>query len=155
MSVHPRDRLGRAVCAVLVVAQLALLTGCSSWNRMAPPKPGYATSPTRLSRITLDDQSQIQVHGLRVDGDTLRFAPAKGADSLHALAAIRMVGYEERHLNWVNTTLLVVGIAGTLYLGLLIAVVESGAASLTTQPTPETAAPEPPSAPPHTRPVRP
>jgi hypothetical protein len=65
----------RGLCALLL-ASIAL-QGCSAWNKVAPPKDGYATKPTQRSRLTLDDQSRLEVYGLSVDGDTLRFTPGK------------------------------------------------------------------------------
>ena len=124
MRVCPVDgRLGRALCVFLAAALLGSTTGCSAWNHKAPPKAGFISKPTQLARITLEDQSKVQVYGLRVDGDTLRFWPRKGAvlaaDSLRTVPAMRMVGYEEKHFEPAATVFMVGAIAGCLYVAFL------------------------------------
>ena len=132
----------RGAVALLLVSVLVLESGCSAWNRMAPPKDGFTSKPTQRQRITLEDQSKIEVTGLRVDGDTVRFEPGKNAGTMHALPTASMVRYEERHFDPVGTVLITAAVGAAVFYGLIFYYAATGQLDVITHPAQNTSAPQ-------------
>jgi hypothetical protein len=128
----------RALGTLSIGLVLVSASGCSRWQRFAPPPSGYSVPPERSIRLTLEDDSQVRVRGLRVDGDTLRFV--QDGDSI-ALGSRSVVGYEFKRFDAVGTVVLVAAIGGLVYLGLIGLYVATGGASLV---GPEHVAPDAP-----------
>jgi hypothetical protein len=128
----------RALATLSIGLVLVSASGCSRWQRFAPPPSGFSVPPGRSVRLTLEDDSQVRVRGLTVDGDTLRFV--QDGDSL-ALGSRSVVGYELKRFDAVGTVVLVAAIGGLAYLGLIVLYVATGGASLI---GPERVAPDAP-----------
>jgi hypothetical protein len=111
-------RSARTACAPLLLVLLAA-TGCSAWYEMDPPKTGVALEPDQQSRLTLDDGTKLKVSGLRVEGDTMRFHP-KEDSLLSALAASRVVRYEQKDDDILGTVLLAGAIGAGIYFAFVI-----------------------------------
>ena len=103
----------RGPLAIALFLVLALASGCSTWSEITPPKDGVAEAQDKATRLTLDDGTQHEVRGLRVEGDTLRYV--EHSDSL-GLAARRVLRYEKKEQSTVGTILLLAGIGLAFFL---------------------------------------